>query len=565
MSTTLTNAGLALLARAANGQATVRIDKMYFAHHPGISAATPADPAWVVPDTASVKHVADIAGNGKVSSQKVVYTAILDASLGDWMFNWVGLFDSSNNVLVAVAYQNEQLKYKTNALETGNTIYKNFAIQYNNAAAVLGITLDAATWQVDISDRFASKNHDHPSASAAQAGFMPPGMAAELLNATENMVPGTIVKRSADNFIAGHLADQGMFRRYGLVSPYLEYEPAGEERETPLFSWMRINAGTMISFGKMRYWEQKEIFDASASLDTGSIQPGKDYFVYLTTEGNFSVSLNSTYPAGSLSDGTPYSTANCALIGGFHTLCASVPAGQKVNEGTVNEYTHGLAGKPAGAILPCSVWCHTHKAAGNYLQTAMVYDEYFDIWADIYPQTSPWEDFSPSEAGGTVRHYNMASSANFFRLRKKRLPTFSEYCSILHGHPDGAAVAGGADPLTAGGHSGPDGKRFVSDIGVEDGAGVWWQWLDDMGPSGVWGPDQAVNGKYNGKQLWKSYDDGGGRTYGGIFALRAGGAWDAAQTDAAGYSGMNVIDSSLQAYESDGKTTARGVAAAYHG
>lgn len=154
---------------------------------------------------------------------------------------------------------------------------------------------------------------------------------------------------------------------------------------------------------------------------------------------------------------------------------------------------------------------------------------------------------------------------NLYRLRKKRLPTFSEYCSILHGHPEGAAVAGGADPLTAGGHSGPDGKRFVSDIGVEDGAGVWWQWLDDMGPSGVWVPDQAVNGKYNGKQLWKSYDDGGGRMYGGVFALRAGGAWDAAQTDAAGYSGMNVIDSSLQAYESDGKTTARGVAAAYHG
>ena len=169
MSTILTTAGLSLLAKAANGQAAVKIDKMYFAYHPGISAATPADPAWVVPSMANVKHVADIAGNGKVTSQKVVYTAILDASLGDWMFNWVGLFDSTNNVLIAVAYQNDQQKYKTNALEIGNTIYKNFAIQYNNAAALLGITLDAATWQVDISDKFASKNHDHQIATATQS------------------------------------------------------------------------------------------------------------------------------------------------------------------------------------------------------------------------------------------------------------------------------------------------------------------------------------------------------------------------------------------------------------
>lgn len=566
MSTILTTAGLSLLAKAANGQAAVKIDKMYFAYHPGISAATPADPAWVVPSMANVKHVADIAGNGKVTSQKVVYTAILDASLGDWMFNWVGLFDSTNNVLIAVAYQNDQQKYKTNALEIGNTIYKNFAIQYNNAAELLGITLDAATWQVDISDKFASKNHDHQIATATQSGFISPDMASALLNATENMIPNTIVKRNSKNFIAGHLADNGLFRKYGLISPYLQYVPAGENQETPLYSWMRIVAGTMIAFGEMRYWEQDEIFDASDKLDTGTIQPGKDYFVYLTTEGGIAVSLNATYPAGNLADGTAYSASNCTLLGGFHTLCAAVPADQKVNEGTVNEYTHGLAGKPAGAILPDSVWCHTHKPAGSVLQTGMVYDAMSDIWVDIYPQTTVWVESGSSEFGGTVRHYNMVSSANFFRLRWKRLPTFTEFCSFLHGHPEGTAIAGGADPLTAGGHSGADGKRLVSDIGVEDGPGVWWHWLDDMGPSGIWVPNQAANGTYNHLQQWVRYGDTDkGRMYGGIFALRSGGAWNAAQTDATGYTAMTVIDSSLQANEADEKTTARGVAAAYHG
>jgi hypothetical protein len=204
--------------------------------------------------------------------------------------------------------------------------------------------------------------------------------------------------------------------------------------------------------------------DSVADLDTGSIEAGKDYYVYACDTGTlvFKTSLASTYPAG-------YSATTSRKIGGFHTLCADV--------GTIAGHT--LTGYVNKDILPASIWDLKHRArCGN--NAGMVYDTKCNKWIDIYLASGTGAN-TVSANGGTItdsRTWN-----NFVDdggLVGKRLLNDMEFQLAATGGNEKTNIVGSADPVTTGGHADTAARRMISNIGCEDMAGVMYQWLLDQ-------------------------------------------------------------------------------------
>ncbi|MDR3244671.1 MAG: hypothetical protein LBT79_07985 [Elusimicrobiota bacterium] len=261
-------------------------------------------------------------------------------------------------------------------------------------------------------------------------------------------------------------------------------------RSTPFIAWnnkrqitIKANTKIMLSVAGVERWaflSQDTAINVENVLDTSSVlQNGKNYYIYLVPDGNltkFIVSLNSTYPSG-------YTANNSRKIGGFHTLCASVPSTQTMllNGQTV---LHSLSGYVAGDILPQSIWCLNFRA--NSENEGMVYDPMTDLWVDIYLQSGTGSS-TASAYGGTVtasRQYGDHAEDMF--LVKKQLLSDIEFASAMDGSNQKTNIIGSVvpSPKTAGGHIDTANNRMVSRWGIEEGCGYLWQWLESNCASG---------------------------------------------------------------------------------
>ena len=252
-------------------------------------------------------------------------------------------------------------------------------------------------------------------------------------------------------------------------------------------------------------------YTLSEILDTGSVQAGKDYYIYLVAgDGetvNVVASLNSTYPQG-------FSASNSRKIGGLHTLCVSVttsncPALVDTNIWSV----HPARGFSAGDIIPNSVWCLAHRPISD--PSGMVYVDKIDKWVDIYLYSGTLTG-SASVYGATItvnRIYIMMQWD--MHLVNKELPSDRDFMVFAEGSNQCTAIKGSAqpNPNTAGGHLDTAGKRMISGYFVEECCGRVWQILDEFGPTGG--------------SSFASYGDGDarGKSYGMPYQLGAGGDW----------------------------------------
>lgn len=181
----------------------------------------------------------------------------------------------------------------------------------------------------------------------------------------------------------------------------------------------------------MLRWDADTTFAIADYLDTGVIEAGKDYYVYVCDDGEIVVSLNSTFPAG-------YSAANSRKIGGFHTLCAAV--------GTIAGHT--LTGFAIKAILPASVWCLNHRPWCS--PEGMVYSEAARVWVNIYMQSSTGVT-SASVYGATITgNRNWMDFVDDLAAVKKRLLSDDEFATIAEGSNQKTNIYGSLDPVAAG-------------------------------------------------------------------------------------------------------------------
>lgn len=155
MSQVVTNAGEALFAQKAQANEQLDIDTFIFAYVPGQDSQAPVDRSEGLPPTAQRVHTQPVQQVGRINSNTVVYSTVLNSLTGPFEFNWVGLYSSVNNTLVAISHVKSVNKTITELGNAGNTLNRNFAIEYSGISDMTGITVAPETWQLDFSARLS--------------------------------------------------------------------------------------------------------------------------------------------------------------------------------------------------------------------------------------------------------------------------------------------------------------------------------------------------------------------------------------------------------------------------
>ena len=285
---------------------------------------------------------------------------------------------------------------------------------------------------------------------------------------------------------------------------------------------VRVLGGFPYLVGAARvYVETNATVDVAAALDAGAIAPGTDYFVHLTAGGAFVVSTNAEI-------------ASARAIGGFHTICRTVPADLQMAPVSVFAGAlHPLAGWTAGDILPKSVWAMNFRPQCPD-PTGMVYVREADTWVDIYNASG--SIYAPeSKFGGSRIHTKsqIAFMTGFGNVGKQLLND-EEFWFAAVGSNVGTHVAGAAQPNpdTTGGRNDTANYPMISAVGCEEMCGLQVQWLRDThaNSGGSWDNASYPTVAY----------DGGNNSFGSNFAMQnyravyAGGSWASGTVSACG-------------------------------
>ncbi|XPV75107.1 MAG: phage tail protein [Desulfovibrio sp.] len=154
MITCITAVGENLINQKQAKEAPLHIDKFILANVPNMDPAAPIDRLEVVP-TAQVVYEHEILADeiGYADPDEIIYSMSLDENIGDFTFNWIGLYSSEDDTLVAIAHAPETQKTKKDGSTNGNTLVRNFLLTFNGAQACTKVTINAKTWKVDFSSR----------------------------------------------------------------------------------------------------------------------------------------------------------------------------------------------------------------------------------------------------------------------------------------------------------------------------------------------------------------------------------------------------------------------------
>lgn len=302
------------------------------------------------------------------------------------------------------------------------------------------------------------------------------------------------------------------------------------------------NGSETIDITKASSWDD-------ATMATAANRKGKDFYVYAcqptdgTTVPKIILSANSTMPTG-------YTATNSRKIGGFHGECADV--------GTISG--HALSGYAAGDILPASVWDLRHRPVSS--PEGMVYDG--RRWIDIY--IASWDGSKlVSRFGGVMAdgesspRWHGEKFEEYFAEVGKHLLSRSDFMHCMKGIQEQVNIKGSADANTTGGHVNTNNVRIISNYGVEDCAGVIWQWGSDL--------FEAMTTSHSGTNTWNDGyswstlsvynadidDTGRGSCYGFLRRVLFGGGW----VDGA-FCGSRSADCNFFSASRDGGCAGRG-------
>ena len=153
MTTAITIAGQSLLTQKVQQQQNLVIDTMVFANISGLVSTEEVDRTETLPAVGDIVGQFNITNASVVNDNAVVFSTVLDSNVGPFDFNWLGLYSSIDSTLVAIAYVPAQTKTATVGANLGNVLTKNFALEFNGAADLTGLTIAAESWQIDYTAR----------------------------------------------------------------------------------------------------------------------------------------------------------------------------------------------------------------------------------------------------------------------------------------------------------------------------------------------------------------------------------------------------------------------------
>lgn len=154
MASVITIAGEQLFAAKAQANEQLDIDTFIFANVPNQDPNAPINREEGIP-TAHIVYQQNVQQVGRINDNVVVYSTVLDSITGPFEFNWVGLYSSVNQKLVAINHVPTVTKTATAPGAAGNTLNRNFGIEYSGIAELTGISVEPETWQLDFTARLS--------------------------------------------------------------------------------------------------------------------------------------------------------------------------------------------------------------------------------------------------------------------------------------------------------------------------------------------------------------------------------------------------------------------------
>ncbi|HIH5600364.1 TPA: phage tail protein [Serratia marcescens] len=130
-----------------------RPDTFVFAYIPGQDSETEISRDEPLPAAANIVHTAPVMQYGMLNTDAVVFSVVLDTSIGDFDYNWIGLLDQASNTLCMIVHTRTQRKIATSGQAQGNTLTRTLAMEFNGAAGATQINVTPQTWQIDFSAR----------------------------------------------------------------------------------------------------------------------------------------------------------------------------------------------------------------------------------------------------------------------------------------------------------------------------------------------------------------------------------------------------------------------------
>ncbi|MEH6344995.1 MAG: phage tail protein [Bermanella sp.] len=149
----ITTAGENLIASLQSQGQPLVIDKFILANISGLDTGASVDRSQGKPSVGQIVSEEDITQAGMVSSNTIVYSQVLGSDIGTWSFNWLGLYCSEHDTVIAIAYEPLQEKRATVGEVIGNVLTKNFAVEFSGASDLTGVYINAESWQIDFSAR----------------------------------------------------------------------------------------------------------------------------------------------------------------------------------------------------------------------------------------------------------------------------------------------------------------------------------------------------------------------------------------------------------------------------
>ena len=144
----ITLAGEQLIAQKQQAQQPLVIREFVLAHVPNLDPKIPPQRDQSLPSSRQIVYRSAPTRSACVNQNEVVYSLILDNTVGNFEFNWLGLV-SEEGVLVSANHMVVQSKRKSNerTSEEGNNLTRNFLLKFSGAQAITQITVTPETWQ----------------------------------------------------------------------------------------------------------------------------------------------------------------------------------------------------------------------------------------------------------------------------------------------------------------------------------------------------------------------------------------------------------------------------------
>lgn len=140
----------------------VVLDEFVLADIPNLDITAPIDPDTGLPPAGQIVHRQTVDQRGRVNSNAVAYSIVMDTTVGDFSFNAMFLRNKANGVIGMIVYKGRETKLKTDQTtgQTGNSLVKSMLMGYDQAAEATLTNVDAGTWQIDYAARLRGQDED---------------------------------------------------------------------------------------------------------------------------------------------------------------------------------------------------------------------------------------------------------------------------------------------------------------------------------------------------------------------------------------------------------------------